>query len=172
MAKSSTLEVDIEFLISLVEARPVLWDKTLSIYKDKNETNKAWRDICVLIKDDFKEMEVAEKNKYGKELIKKWGNIRDAYIKSRKKQAAVSKSGAGVSNVKKYIYNDQLQFMNKIYQERPTSDSILKEGESSQQEISQDGEAHEGENNSDNVGQFKKPEKSVDHENVNWMRLI
>jgi len=34
-------EFDIELLISLEEARPVLWDKTDDIYKDGNETKKA-----------------------------------------------------------------------------------------------------------------------------------
>jgi len=33
-------EFDIDFLIFLVEARPVLWDKTDDIYKDRNETKK------------------------------------------------------------------------------------------------------------------------------------
>ena len=30
-------EFDTDLLISLVEARPVLWDKTDDIYKDRNE---------------------------------------------------------------------------------------------------------------------------------------
>jgi hypothetical protein len=30
-------EFDIDLLISLVEARPVLWEKTDAIYKDRNE---------------------------------------------------------------------------------------------------------------------------------------
>jgi len=29
-------KIDIELLISLVEERPVIWDKTLDLYKDKN----------------------------------------------------------------------------------------------------------------------------------------
>jgi len=34
-------ELDIELLISVVNARPVLWDKTDDIYKDRIETKKA-----------------------------------------------------------------------------------------------------------------------------------
>jgi hypothetical protein len=34
-------EFDIELLISLVEVKPVLWDKTDDIYKDRNETKKS-----------------------------------------------------------------------------------------------------------------------------------
>jgi hypothetical protein len=35
-------EFDTDLFISLVEARPVLWDKTDEIYKDRIETKKAW----------------------------------------------------------------------------------------------------------------------------------
>jgi len=40
-------------LISLVEAWPVLWDKTDDIYKDRNETKKAWRVVCICLQEDF-----------------------------------------------------------------------------------------------------------------------
>ena len=33
-------EFNFDLLISLVEARPVLWDKTCDIYKDRNETKR------------------------------------------------------------------------------------------------------------------------------------
>ena len=46
-------EFDIDLLISLVEARPVLWDKTDDIYKDRNETKKAWREVCICLQEDF-----------------------------------------------------------------------------------------------------------------------
>ena len=41
-----TESIDNEILISLVEARPVLWDKTQEIYRDRNATRNAWREIC------------------------------------------------------------------------------------------------------------------------------
>jgi len=34
-------DFDIELSLSLVEARPVLWDEMDYIYKDRNETKKA-----------------------------------------------------------------------------------------------------------------------------------
>ena len=40
-------------LISLVEARPVLWDKTDDNHKDRNETKKAWRQVCICLQEDF-----------------------------------------------------------------------------------------------------------------------
>ena len=45
---------DIDLLISLVETRPVLCDKTEDIYKDrKRNTKKAWRDVCSCLQEDF-----------------------------------------------------------------------------------------------------------------------
>jgi len=42
-------EFDTDLLISLLEARLVLWDKTDDIYKDRKETKKkTWRDILII----------------------------------------------------------------------------------------------------------------------------
>ena len=38
--KMGDFEFDTDLLISLVEARPVLWDKTDDSYKDRNEMKK------------------------------------------------------------------------------------------------------------------------------------
>jgi hypothetical protein len=46
-------EFDIDLLIFLVAARPVLWDKTDDIYKDRNETKKSWREVYICLKEDF-----------------------------------------------------------------------------------------------------------------------
>jgi hypothetical protein len=45
-------EFDIDLLICLLEARRVFWDKTDDIYKDKNETKKAWREVCICLQED------------------------------------------------------------------------------------------------------------------------
>lgn len=41
------------FLICLVEAKSMLWGKTLEIYKDRNETEKARAEIFKGLSDDF-----------------------------------------------------------------------------------------------------------------------
>jgi Alcohol dehydrogenase transcription factor Myb/SANT-like. len=43
-------EFDIEMLICVVEVRPVLWDNTDGIYKERNETKKAWIEVCICLK--------------------------------------------------------------------------------------------------------------------------
>jgi hypothetical protein len=52
-------EFDIDLLISLVEAKPVLWGKTDDIYKDRNE--KAWREFCICLQNTSKLWEMLKK---------------------------------------------------------------------------------------------------------------
>lgn len=58
--------IDAEVLISLVEAKPVLWDKTLDVYKDRNATRKAWEEVCLAINPEFENISETEKNSLGK----------------------------------------------------------------------------------------------------------
>jgi len=58
--------IDAEVLISLTEARPVLWDKTLDAFKDRIATRNAWREVCLELKPDFEEFEDSAKNAFGK----------------------------------------------------------------------------------------------------------
>lgn len=66
MARSKMAKnIDVEFLISLVESRPVLWDKSLEIYKDRNATKNAWHEILLVVKPDFEDLEEKEKKTFG-----------------------------------------------------------------------------------------------------------
>lgn len=53
-------EFDIELLI-LVRARPVLWDKTGDVYKERIETKKAWRRVCACLQGDFEAIGMLKK---------------------------------------------------------------------------------------------------------------
>jgi hypothetical protein len=53
VVKMGDFELDTDLLIYLVKARPVLWDKTDDIYKDRNEMKKAWREVCICLQEDF-----------------------------------------------------------------------------------------------------------------------
>jgi hypothetical protein len=61
VVKRDDSEFDIDLLISLVEARPVLWDKTDDIYKDRNKTKKAWRESCICLQEDFEALRDVKK---------------------------------------------------------------------------------------------------------------
>jgi len=55
-------EFDTDLLISLVAARPVLWEKMDDICKERNKTKKAWREVYCL-QEDFKALDV-QKNAF------------------------------------------------------------------------------------------------------------
>lgn len=53
-------------MISLIEQKPVVWDKTLASYKDKFAKEEAWKEICCLLNDEFEEMEKKDQEEYSK----------------------------------------------------------------------------------------------------------
>lgn len=67
--KMESADIDMDNLISLVEERPVIWDKTRETYKDRNETRNAWKEIFSELRPDFDELEATEKNNFGKYKI-------------------------------------------------------------------------------------------------------
>jgi hypothetical protein len=54
VVKTGDFDFGFDLLISVVEARPVLWVKTDDIYKDRNETKEAWRKVCICLQEEFK----------------------------------------------------------------------------------------------------------------------
>lgn len=65
----NNLDIDNEILISLIQERPVLWDKTLDIYKDRDATRNAWREVCVEIRSDFDVLDERQRNDFGKYIL-------------------------------------------------------------------------------------------------------
>lgn len=58
--------IDNELLISFVEQRTVLWDKTLEIFKDRDATRNAWKEVCMEIRGGFETLDDKTKNAFGK----------------------------------------------------------------------------------------------------------
>lgn len=63
--KMNLPDVDVDRLISAVQSKPVLWDKTSEKYKDKFKTQEAWQDVCMEIFADYNEFDTAKKNRIG-----------------------------------------------------------------------------------------------------------
>ncbi|XP_063223111.1 uncharacterized protein LOC134531343 [Bacillus rossius redtenbacheri] len=135
----SDLDIDVDKLICLVHERPVLWDKTMEIYKDRNLTREAWRQVCVEFVGDFDSKTPSEKKSIGKlisplsnnvislsgqQIMKKWNNIRDSWMKTNRKLKEGQKSGSGANKIRKYIYHDELMFLKKICEHRPSDSSF------------------------------------------------
>ncbi|XP_047489225.1 uncharacterized protein LOC125039400 [Penaeus chinensis] len=106
-------ELDVELLISLVKDRPVLWDKSLDEYKSRAETTAAWREVCNILNEDFEYLSDEAKIKYGKLISTKWTNVRDCYKKYLKKLQEKKKTGSKANSFKKYVYSDQMSFLQK-----------------------------------------------------------
>jgi len=58
--------VDVDLLITLVEEKPILWNKTIDSYSDRNEKRKCWRDVFCKIKPGFEEMDFKDQKIIGK----------------------------------------------------------------------------------------------------------
>ena len=149
-------EINIELLITHVQSRPVLWDKTLDIYKDRNQTKKAWKEVCKKLKSNFEELSDTEKNSFSNEVAKKWTNVRDSFVKSNKRLKELRTCGVASFKPKKYVYTNQLQFLSKLIEERPTEERPTEDS------LSESTCTDEGETTSDIcAAQFKELEKQL-----------
>lgn len=102
----------------------------------------------------------------GKAVTKRWGNLRDAFSKSKRKLKECKKSGAGAPKIKKYVYAEQMQFLNKLYQSREVAESLEDnsvmnvdedaDDEQSQQSVVQESMEGEGNIRENNTGHRKR----------------
>ncbi|XP_072375826.1 uncharacterized protein [Diabrotica undecimpunctata] len=119
------MELDTSALISLIENKTVLWDKTSEGYKDKNLRLAAWREICTILNPEFEQLEEKERQEFAKTVSDKWSNIRDTWQKSiKKKKKDKNGSGSAAKRSRNYVHEEQLMFLKKVYKHRPTEESI------------------------------------------------
>ncbi|XP_043483602.1 uncharacterized protein LOC122512050 [Leptopilina heterotoma] len=116
--------IDTDALISIVQQKPALWDKTLEIFSDRNAKKNAWREVCEELNNDYEIMSDSDKNIYLKSIMNKWANLRDCFKRSMKNTNGSKKSGSGASRVQKYVFHDALSFLSKVYQSTATVDSF------------------------------------------------
>ncbi|KAL4153274.1 hypothetical protein QTP88_001107 [Uroleucon formosanum] len=72
----------------------------------------------VIINSEIKTIKDLAQFIISKEVIRRWTNVRNAFAKFCKKENENKKSSSGAFKHKKYVYNDQLLFLKKIYIER------------------------------------------------------
>jgi len=61
--------IDIEILISSIEERPILWDKTLDTFSDRSKKRTAWRQVFSLMKPGFEDLNQKDQRLIGKLFI-------------------------------------------------------------------------------------------------------
>ncbi|KAI5725753.1 hypothetical protein M8J77_019743 [Diaphorina citri] len=118
--------IDKELLISMVEARPALWDKQSGDFKDKHLKIDCWKAVCLSLNEDFDILEEKQRQEYGKLVQRKWAGLRDTWVRKRKEQNEEKSSGSGAKRTRPYIFDQQMSFLRKIYTESPNVvDSII-----------------------------------------------
>ncbi|XP_011149897.2 uncharacterized protein LOC105189485 [Harpegnathos saltator] len=112
-----------EVLIETVRARPCLWNVTIPV-KERGPLS---------VKEAWLEINFELEEKFDVENIKKrWRNLRDCYIKAKKKTAYTpSGSAAPISDKKRdgFRFIDQMQFLNDSIISRPSVSNVSKESE-------------------------------------------
>ncbi|XP_037950685.1 uncharacterized protein LOC119681533 [Teleopsis dalmanni] len=117
--------IDITLLIKKIKAKPVLWDKFTETYMDRIATRDAWREVCEALHPNFKSLSINEQATFRVEVFKRWKNLRDCYLKHKNKRIqATKRNGSAPIRIRKYIYADQLSFLNKIYEKGKTIDCM------------------------------------------------
>lgn len=102
---TNTKSVSIIKLIELVRERACLWDRSDAYYKRRLAKEEAWNEIYKAIKSDYEKLSDKQKTKFGNSITRKWYNVRDAYVKSRRAE----------SRYRPYVYSDRLKFLDPIY---------------------------------------------------------
>ncbi|XP_026727727.1 uncharacterized protein LOC113493894, partial [Trichoplusia ni] len=105
--------MDVDTFISVIHARPAIWDLHSDLYSNRNEKIKAWEEICYLFINNFKDKNRKEKSTavIAATLQRKWKSLRDSFNREIGKQ---NKSGSGASGRKEYIYFKQLSFLKRL----------------------------------------------------------
>ncbi|XP_072945820.1 uncharacterized protein [Epargyreus clarus] len=105
---------DVVQLIRNVRERSCLWDKSLESYKDRVERRTAWEEVFNILEPRYEEMSLAEKKITGENILNKWTNIRDTFVKTLKTKFGKPK--------RKYILYNQLEFLIKVVPDNSKSD--------------------------------------------------
>ncbi|KAG8241890.1 hypothetical protein J6590_076893 [Homalodisca vitripennis] len=116
--------VPVSRLIALVRQRPVLWDRQQEVYKNRKLTRKAWTEICEDLIDGYDGLTDSEKKATGKNVIGKWANLRDNWLRYWRKRQELLRIGSPTKSLKKYIHHDQLLFLSKVYDDQEIEQEV------------------------------------------------
>lgn len=107
----------------------------------------------------------------GKEVIRRWTNLRDAFAKSLKKMKEGKSSGSAAKKTRHYVYNDELNFLRKLYAERETSNSLSEDNGTVEDDHQLVEKVLASETEVINSESFKKPTATRKHKKVDEVEL-
>ncbi|XP_076660126.1 uncharacterized protein LOC143363433 [Halictus rubicundus] len=103
--------MDNEKLIEMVRQFRILYDLSHPKYSDSKVKEKVWCEIA----EQMKESEAACK--------KTWANLRESYRRSLKRRRS-TRSGQAAGTIRKWRYEEEMAFLDPLYNERPTITSV------------------------------------------------
>ncbi|KAL4714347.1 hypothetical protein ACJJTC_009699 [Scirpophaga incertulas] len=101
------MNFDTEKFIVEIQQRESIWNCQGAIYRNRDLKRKQWEELVEIFGKN--EMTTEEKRSLGKELQKKWKNIRDNFVKALKDN--VSRSGSAAKKKTQYIFYNNLMFL-------------------------------------------------------------
>ncbi|XP_063382022.1 uncharacterized protein LOC134668507 [Cydia fagiglandana] len=146
--------IDNELLINLVEQKPVLWDKTTGLYKNRVATQAAWNEIMIALDPTFESKGEKTRHVFAKQIIQRWTCIRDSYCRSYKKIQDQKKSGIA-KITKPYVYHKQLSFLQKVIQPNQTITSVFIENNIESENQNNSDESETSDTNSNEAEDIK-----------------
>ncbi|XP_057654221.1 uncharacterized protein LOC130892694 [Diorhabda carinulata] len=98
---------DVECLILTIKDHPEIWDFESEDYKDRNKRRNAWEEVCRVFKEEFDELSKAEKDALIRQFIRKWKNLKDAFMKAIRRNQRTGRKEVH----RKYLYGKQMNFL-------------------------------------------------------------
>ncbi|XP_069611091.1 uncharacterized protein [Ranitomeya imitator] len=114
--------INIEMLLVLVQERPEIWDQRDGHYSNRARKEAAWRSICGILFPEYEQRPREVQRQIMEDVMRRWRSIRDQYRRERQQRA---RSGsAAPAKKRKYIYYDQLSFLDPSMDLRPTQSNL------------------------------------------------
>ncbi|CAG9763646.1 unnamed protein product [Ceutorhynchus assimilis] len=136
------MDIDTELLISAVEEKNNIWDVSDENYKNRDAREKSWEDIAAAIIPNFVGLDNKEKKTAVAKLQKRWKTVRDAFTRCRAKGKTL-KSGSAAKKGAKYIYYENLRFLEKTMELNSTEANFTEATQQSDdQNSNQDADDH------------------------------
>ncbi|KAF5270521.1 hypothetical protein FQR65_LT17839 [Abscondita terminalis] len=123
MNNNNSYKIDYELLICTIQNKRCIWDTLCEEYKNRDIKNNAFKDVAAVVVQDFDRLTEKEKNEAIMLVQKRWKTSRDAYVRDQAKLKKL-KSGDAAKTVKKYIYFENLKFLDKTMDLNITESSL------------------------------------------------
>ncbi|XP_054273526.1 uncharacterized protein LOC128993574 [Macrosteles quadrilineatus] len=107
--------INIDELIDLVRDRPVIWDRSVEGYRNKEFSGFAWEQICRRIFNTYDDWGQEQKIYVEKMVKQKWTTTRDVWQRNYRKRKDAMQTGENLE-IKENARYEKLKFLAKVYE--------------------------------------------------------